>query len=106
MPDPLAEMHPDTAAEYGIKDGDWIWIENHRGRAKRKVKVTPIMHPKMINTDHGWWMPEQEPEEPNLYGIWDVNINNLIPYLPGRSGFGSNYKSLLCKIYKVEEGEE
>ena len=25
--------------------------------------------------------------------------------IPGKSGFGSNYKSSICKIYKVEEGE-
>ncbi len=105
-PDPLVEIHPETAAKYGIKDGDWVWIENQRGRAKRKAKLTPIINPKMVNTDHAWWFPEKEGAEPTLFGLWDVAINQLVPFLPGRSGFGGNYKSLLCRIYKVEEGEK
>ena len=42
-PWPLMEIHPDTAAKYGIKDGDWVWMEGPLGRAKRKAKLTPIM---------------------------------------------------------------
>ena len=39
-PWPLMEIHPDTAAKYGIKDGDWVWMEGPMGRAKRKAKLT------------------------------------------------------------------
>jgi anaerobic selenocysteine-containing dehydrogenase len=104
-PDPMVEMHPDTAAKYGIKEGDWVWIENQRGRAQRKATLTPIIDPRVVNTDHAWWFPEKEGAEPELFGLWDVAINQLVPFLPGKSGFGGNYKSLLCKIYKVKEGE-
>ncbi|MCL1846934.1 MAG: molybdopterin-dependent oxidoreductase [Coriobacteriia bacterium] len=105
-PDPIVEIHPETAAKYGVGEGDWIWIENHRGRVQRKVQLTTILDPRVINADHGWWYPEKEPAAPSLYGMWDVNFNKLIPWDPGRSGFGANYKSLLCKIYKVNQGEE
>lgn len=27
---PIAEIHPVTAERYGIKEGDWMWIETHR----------------------------------------------------------------------------
>jgi len=105
-PDPVVEIHPDAAAKYRVKDGDWVWLENQRGRARRKVVVTPIMDPRVVNTDHGWWLPETEGAAPNLYGIGDVNINNLVPWgAAGATGFGANYKSMLCKIYKVAEGE-
>jgi anaerobic selenocysteine-containing dehydrogenase len=104
-PDPMVEMHPDTAAKYGIKEGDWVWIENQRGRARRKATLTPIIDPRVVNTDHAWWFPEKKGAEPELFGLWDVAINQLVPFLPGKSGFGGNYKSLLCKIYKVKEGE-
>jgi anaerobic selenocysteine-containing dehydrogenase len=33
MPHPTAELHPDTAARHGVRDGDWIVIETPRGRA-------------------------------------------------------------------------
>jgi len=102
---PEIQIHPETAAELGVHDGDWVWVENSRGRAKRIARLTPIMHQKVVCTDHAWWLPEKPGEAPNLYDMWDLNINQLIPFLPGRSGFGSNCKSLLCKVYKVMEGE-
>ena len=37
QPDPQVRMHPETAAKYGVKEGDWVWIENHRGRCRQKV---------------------------------------------------------------------
>jgi len=104
-PDPMVEIHPQAAANYGVKEGDWVWIENRMGRARRKVTLTPTIDPRVINADHAWWYPEAEGAEPNLFNLWDLAINQLVPYLPGRSGFGGNYKSLLCKIYKVAEGE-
>lgn len=104
-PDPLVEIHPETAAKYGIRDGDWVWIENRRGRARSKAKITPIIDPRVIHADHAWWYPEKDAAEPKLFGMWDVNINKLVPWLPGRSGYGANYKSLLCRIYRVKDGE-
>lgn len=102
-PWPLMEIHPDTAAKYGIKDGDWVWMEGPMGRAKRKAKLTPQMGRRMVSCDHGWWFPEGDPEK--FYDVFDLNINNTLPWIPGKSGFGSNYKSSICKIYKVQEGE-
>ncbi len=104
-PDPTIQIHPEAAAKYGVKAGDWVWVENSMGRARRKVELTPILDPRVVNTDHAWWLPEKEGAEPSLYGVWDLNINQLVPFLPGKSGFGGNYKALLCRIYKVAEGE-
>lgn len=106
-PDAIAQIHPDTAKQYGIQDNDWIWIENHRGRCKRKAEITSIIDdPRIISIDHGWWLPEAPASEKDgLFGLWDMACNKLIPYSPGKSGFGNNYKSLICKIYKVKEGE-
>ena len=73
------------------------------GRAKRKAKLTPVMDRRIVSCDHGWWFPEGDPEK--FYDVFDLNINNTIPWIPGKSGFGSNYKSFICKVYKVEEGE-
>lgn len=104
-PDPLAEIHPETAAAHGVQDGDWIWIENHRGRCKRRAKITPTLSdPRFINTDHGWWLPEAPAsEEEGLFGLWDMAVNNLIPWEPGKSGFGTNYRSLIATFYKAED---
>lgn len=103
-PDPIVEVHPEAATEYGLKDGDWVWVENQRGRAKRKVQITTVLlNAKYCSTDHAWWYPEGDPEK--LFDVFDLNINNSVPWIPGKSGFGSNYKCMLVKLYKVKDGE-
>lgn len=105
-PDPIMEIHPDSAASLGIKEGDWVCMENMYGKAKMRARVTSTIHPKVIHAQHGWWFPEKEAEEPSLYGVWESNINTLIPHKHiGKLGFGAPFKSLICKAYKVEEQE-
>ncbi len=76
-PEPMVRMHPDTAAKYGLHEGDWAWIENHRGRCKQKVQFDITFDPRVIAAEHGWWFPEKEAAEPSLFGVFDCNINNL-----------------------------
>ena len=105
-PDPGLEINPETAKNLGLCEGDWVWVENHRGRAKRRLIFNEGLDPRYVATDHGWWMPEQKGfEEGGYSGMLDYNINQLLAYDPGRSGFGSNYKTVLCRLYKCEEGD-
>ena len=105
-PDPLVEIHPDTAKELGINDGDWVWIESHKDRIRQRAKLTPIVHPKMVSADYGWWYPEEEGAEPSLFGYKEVNSSRLLDLdLVGETGFGADIKCTLCKLYKVKEGE-
>ena len=105
-PEPLVYVNPKTAERFGVKDGDWVWVENHRGRCKRVVKETPIVNERTASTDHAWWHPEAPGElEAGLYDLWDLTVENLLPYDCGKTGFGANYKNTICKIYRVAEGE-
>lgn len=51
-PDPLVEIHPETAEKLKIKDGDWIWIETARGRIKQKAKLTYGIDPRVARVEH------------------------------------------------------
>jgi anaerobic selenocysteine-containing dehydrogenase len=102
-PEPTVQCNPKVLERFGLKDGDWVWIENFLGRAKSRCVATPIYDERIIGCDHAWWYPESDPEK--LYNVFDLNINNLVPWISGKSGFGSNYKTTLVKLYKVEEGE-
>jgi anaerobic selenocysteine-containing dehydrogenase len=98
-PDPIMEIHPDTARDLGIEEGDWVWIESPRGRIKQRAKLTDGIHPKVVHAQHGWWFPEKEPPE---YGFTESNVNVLVADMPCDPHIGSeSLRSFLCKVYKV-----
>jgi anaerobic selenocysteine-containing dehydrogenase len=57
-PEPLLDIHPRDAEKYGLVQGEWVWVENFMGRAKRVVNRTFEMPENIVSTDHGWWHPE------------------------------------------------
>jgi anaerobic selenocysteine-containing dehydrogenase len=103
-PEPLTEIHPETAEKLEIRDGDWIYIESKYGRCKQKAKLTRGILPGVVCSQQGWWFPEKPGPEPSLFGVWESNINLLLPGgWTGRSGHGYPYKSQMCRVYKAEE---
>lgn len=99
-PDPLVEIHPDTADPLGIKNGDWVWIETLRGKIQQRAKVTTDVDPKVVHVEHGWWFPEEEGPE---HGVWKSNANMLTrngpPYDPAMGTY--HLRGLLCRIAPV-----
>ena len=101
-PDPLVDLHPDTAAKIGVTEGDWIWVENMRGKCKQRVRFNASLKLDTVRAEHGWWFPEQEGAEPNLFGVFDSNINNLtVQGVTGPTLYGAPYANQICKIYPV-----
>ena len=104
-PEPTIQLHPEAAKRFGVREGEWVWVEGPIGstgrvaRAKRIVELAPAQDPRVASTDHAWWHPEADPE--NLYDVMELNINNLIPWDTGISGVGANYKCILCKVYPM-----
>jgi anaerobic selenocysteine-containing dehydrogenase len=97
-PDPVIEIHPDTANDLDIKSGDWVWIESLRGRIKQRAKLTEEIHPGVVHAQHGWWFPEKEPPE---YGFTESNVNVLAADMPCDPHTGSeSLRAFLCKVYK------
>jgi len=104
VPEPLMQIHPKTAEELGIKEGDWVWIETPRGegRIKQKATLTQGIHPKVVHCPAHWWFPEKPAPD---HGVWDSNINVVLssdPPYEAICGTPPN-KGLLCKIYKVTD---
>lgn len=108
-PDPLCYIHPETAAANGIAEGDWMWVENRHGKAKYRASFNDTYDPRVMQCEHGWWFPERKDhaeentadEKDGLFGVFESNINNLVPFDAGVSGFGSNYKAMMRKVYKA-----
>jgi anaerobic selenocysteine-containing dehydrogenase len=55
VPYPYVEVHPDTAAELNLSDGQWVKLETPYGSIQLKVKVTDFILPGVVATQHGWW---------------------------------------------------
>ena len=77
---------------------------NMFGECFMKARVSEIVDEKTVHAQHGWWFPEEDGSEPNLYGNFRCNINNLLPNgHMGKLGFGAPNKCLICNIEPVSE---
>ena len=77
-PHPLVQLNPATAEKYGIKKGDWVFIETKLGKIKQKCTFNEGLHPDVVHAEHGWWFPEADLTEPHLGNVWQSNCNVLI----------------------------
>lgn len=106
-PDPIVEIHVDTARRHGIADGDWAWIETPIGRCRQRARLVTSIAPECIATQHGWWFPEMDPEAPCLYGLWESNINVTTDDDPDKcdplsGGWPFKGQYMRCRIKKAE----
>jgi anaerobic selenocysteine-containing dehydrogenase len=100
-PEPEVIVHPETAAQFGIADGDMVFIENRRGRIKQRASLSEDIMPGVICVGHGWWFPERGLSD--LFGWDEANVNILTddspPYSPEMGS--PRMRGFLCKIYKA-----
>jgi anaerobic selenocysteine-containing dehydrogenase len=86
-PEPVAEIHPDTARKYGIADGDIAAIETRKGEIRMRVRVTQDLSPQVVSIPHGWA---------------EANANLLTELEPRDPVTGyTELKARLCRIRKV-----
>lgn len=103
-PDPLVELHPKTAKEIGINDGDWVYVETKRGKAKMKAKLFIGIDPRVVRAEHNWWYPERLGKDPYLYGALEPNVNRCTdPEHCDPSMGSSTLRGMLCNVYRAED---
>ena len=98
-PAPLVTMNANDAAQRGIADGDWVWVNTPRGRAKYQARLTDDIVAGSIDANMGGGGPlgPQEWQDCNVNDLTDLNRYDPI------SGFPV-YKALLCEVVKAEGG--
>lgn len=96
-PQPLVRVHPDTARDAGLKEGDWVNIESKTGKIQQILALEPSLDPRVICCAFGWWFPE-EPD--GLFQFRKSNINVLTdsdpPYDPQTST--PELRGIPCRI--------
>ncbi len=104
-PEPCAEIHPETALLYGIKDKEWIYVETPHGGIKIKARVTKNILPGVVCCQHGWWQGCRQLELPgyNPYDSDGANAAMLIGTELADPISGSlPHRSYLCRIRPAE----
>ncbi len=78
-------VHPDTAADAGLADGDWIWIVAPTGRVKAQIKTMHGVNPQTVWTWNAlgkrrgaWGLSPDAPESRQGF-----LLNHLIPIHTG-----------------------
>jgi anaerobic selenocysteine-containing dehydrogenase len=84
-PEPHAEIGPETARRYGIKEGNDILIETNRGIVRMKASVDGRVAEGVVLIPHGW------PGEAHANILTDTLCREPIMGYP-------EMKSLLCSI--------
>jgi anaerobic selenocysteine-containing dehydrogenase len=55
MPEPLVEIHPETAANRGIRDGDWVEVATATGWMRARARLDRHLAPEVVCAQYGWW---------------------------------------------------
>jgi anaerobic selenocysteine-containing dehydrogenase len=77
-PEPQVSLNPQTARSLGLEEGDWVRIETARGAIRQRVHLSAVIHPRMADSQHGWWFPERECAAQDPYGMLESNVNVLV----------------------------
>ena len=98
-PAPRLEMNPADAAELGLEQGDWAWIETEWGKVRQSVDLYHGIAKGWANAEHAWWFPELPAPThgcmlSNIECIWDPH---------GQDKFISSHhmRGVPVKIYKA-----
>jgi anaerobic selenocysteine-containing dehydrogenase len=73
-PHPRVRMHASTAADAGVREGEWVLIETPVGAARQQVRVADELAPRVVQADR-WWYPERGDGGDDPFGFWSTSIN-------------------------------
>ena len=103
-PAPELRMNPQTAAEYGIEDGDWVKVTSRRASSHALASVTEGIAPGVLISER-WWNPEcfDTTQESITPGIEECGYNCLSTDSFQNPAFATNsYRAFTVKIEKSE----
>ena len=103
-PEPTAELHPETAEAYEIKNKEWMIVESPKGAIRVRAHVTERILPGVVCCQHGWWQECGELKLPgyNPYTEQGANPSVLIGSDLADPVSGSlPHRSYLCRVRPV-----
>ena len=89
MPEPVVRLHPRTAEERGISDGDQVRIFNQFGEVLMRAEISNIVLPGVTDVIHGW-------QQADINLLTTRDFDPITGFPPFRSG--------LCEIERTGKG--
>ncbi|MDR3637971.1 MAG: molybdopterin-dependent oxidoreductase [Isosphaeraceae bacterium] len=102
-PEPVAELHPETAAANTVRNRDWVVIRSPRGAIKMRAHVSTNIVPGVVAVEHGWWFPEQGPGGDAFASNANVLTADGPPYDPAMGSY--QLRGLLCSVERLREDD-
>jgi anaerobic selenocysteine-containing dehydrogenase len=91
-PGPIINLNPADASARNLKNGDWVYAFNDRGKVKLKVKISQITKPGVAMSVKAPW---------HKYSPEGTAINALTPDRLGDMGNVSTYHTNLIQVVKA-----
>jgi len=105
VPEPLAYVHPDTAGQRGISDGEWAALCTPVGSVRLRIKLDEYLDPAVVTGEEGWWqacgeldLPGYDPLSSDGGNLNLVIDDELIDPLSGSSPL----RGQPCDVRKLE----
>ena len=100
-PHPEVELHPRTAAERGIAEGDWVEIATPKGGVRARAAFNDTLAPGVVCGQHGWFEPCEELDLPGYpaFGPGSANLNLVLSQTPSDPISGSSpLRAQVCEV--------
>jgi anaerobic selenocysteine-containing dehydrogenase len=98
-PVPRLEVNPKDAADLGLEQGDWAWIETPFGKIRQCVDISPNVAEGRMNAEHSWWFPELDQVG---HGFELCGCNCLVDSWAQCEGYGApQLRGYLANVYKA-----
>ncbi|HKJ52885.1 MAG TPA: molybdopterin-dependent oxidoreductase [Gammaproteobacteria bacterium] len=92
-PEQFCQIHPDKAADIGIRDGDWVSIQTANGSICARAWIHRGIRPSSVFMPIGW--DEQQPYHPGS------SVNHLTGIRLDPISQQANLKTHLCRVSKA-----
>lgn len=105
-PVPQCWINPQTAAEIGVEDGDWVKLESRRGSTHGKALITEGIAPGVVAQER-FWNPELLDSDDPSQAWKAMNINVLTRNDPPYNDVYGSYtlRGFQVKVTKSEKPE-
>jgi anaerobic selenocysteine-containing dehydrogenase len=104
-PEPSADLHPETAAAYDVKNKEWMIVESPKGAVRVRANVTERIMPGVVCCQHGWWQECRALDRPGYDPFSDDGANPGVlvgtEFSDPVSG-SLPHRSYLCRVRSAE----